>query len=225
MTPMVPLLSPSSLSPSVNPGIFHVLSLLVLWVWILKSLLICSHDCFRFLPHGSWASSLCLTPVSVSNLHLLDLRGVFALWSVSRCSSGSFIFRQPLILLWASSRYLRTHPAVAPCPDSHLSFGIVAAVLDICFILSSMSSLSAVTILHPSTNHLVTLREVLLMMSVSVSWHLNGATYVLRVADMLLRDFWQSNHGLWIHSRRSISSDMSTSKWIHINFAFLDRQE
>lgn len=174
----------------------------------------------QYLYHGQ------MNPVFyVSNLHLLDLRGVFALWSVSRCSSGSFIFRQPLILLWASSRYLRTHPAVAPCPDSHLSFGIVAAVLDICFILSSMSSLSAVTILHPSTNHLVTLREVLLMMSVSVSWHLNGATYVLRVADMLLRDFWQSNHGLWIHSRRSISSDMSTSKWIHINFAFLDRQE
>ena len=49
--------------------------------------------------------------------------GVFALKLVSTCCSDLIIFRKPLILLWASSRYLRTHPTAAPCPSSCLSLG------------------------------------------------------------------------------------------------------
>lgn len=104
-------------------------------VWIHKSLLIGSHHCFRFLLHGSWTIRLCLAPVFVS---WSDESGLLRFWPPVVGSQGgllrrsdSIILRRPLILLRGLQQILE-EPSYG-C--SILSFGIFAAVLDICFIM------------------------------------------------------------------------------------------
>lgn len=172
MTQMVLLRSPSSfpLSTLVFLSFSSSFSVLLLWVWIHKSLLVCSGCCFRFLLRGSWTIRLWWYPgqmdlVDVPDLQLLDLRGVFALWSVSTCCSDSIIFRRPLILLWASSGPLRTRPPVAPCPDSPLgSLQLSLTSASSCRVARAFQ-LRSFCICWPSTDLPVTTLEVPLITS------------------------------------------------------------
>lgn len=154
--------------------------------------------------------------------------GVFALGSFSSCCSDSVIFRKPLMLLWASSRDLRTHPTAAPCPDSRLSLGSLQLFLTSapsCHVVQAFQ-LRSICICLPSTDLLVTLLEVLVMTSSQSPKMVSSMYWKWRICcykGFLAGQSRQTRS--WIHSRPSISSNISASKWIHIIFAFVDRQE